>query len=548
MGRLFAVGSHAVLALFVGLGCAGASAASPTGPVDGLIVKFKDAPSHERVAALGATLRSAEDTRLRRVLQAARMTEVRARPAGRAAQHFSFGRQLAAAEAQALAERLRSQADVEWVELNERERLLQAVVAPNDVYYPFQAANDTGQWWLRPAGETAGGLPASWGAPNVQNAWQTERGRASAIVAVLDTGKTDHSELNGRLLPGYDFVSEVEYANDGNGRDPDPSDPGDWVSSTDITNNPSLFGTCLVQDSSWHGTIISGIVAANTNNTLGVAGVNWNGRVLPVRVAGKCGATVLDITDGMRWAAGLPVAGVPLNANPARIINISFGGSAACGRLYQDTIDELATRGVVVVAAAGNEQTTPTRPASCTGVIGVASLARDGLKAGYSNLGARVVISTVGGDPDVDDGVLTLVNTGSQSPAGESYGHVFGTSFSAPIVSGVISLMLSANPNLTAAQIISGLQSTARPHVQSNGLPQCSTVNAGVCVCTTSTCGAGVLDAERAVAYARSAPPPSGDSGGGALGWLWLTGLALGVAGVVRASGPRGAGRKGLAQ
>lgn len=546
MVGLKTVGSRAVLGASLMLGLAGGAVAQP---VDGLIVKFKDAPTHERLAALDAgRLRQAETGRLQRVLQAARMPEAVARPAGRAAQHFSYGRQLSTAEAQALADRLRSQPEVEWVEPNARERLLQSTVVPNDTYYAYFAPDDPGQWWLRPAGETLGQWPASWGAPGVQNAWSVETGRSSAVIAVLDTGKTDHSDLSGRYLQGHDFVSEAAYATDGNGRDTDPSDPGDWVTQSEIDTNP-LFDPlfCTAQDSSWHGTIISGIVAASTNNNLGVAGINRNGRVLPVRVAGKCGATVLDITDGMRWAAGLDVAGAPRNLNPARIINISFGGSAACGNLYQNTIDELATYGVVVVAAAGNEQGAVTRPASCSGVVGVAALARDGLKAGYSNLGARVVVSTVGGDPDVDDGILTLVNTGTQSPGAEGYANVFGSSFSAPIVSGVVSLMLSANPDLTLPQIISGLQVTARPHVQSANLSACSATNAGPCVCTTSTCGAGVLDAEQAVRYAAGAPSEN-NRGGGALGWAWLIGLAFGVLGVARASELGRARRKRLAR
>ncbi len=555
MGFSFAVVGRACAGLVGAVAAASAMAALPTPPVDGLIVKLKGAPAHERMAALSAAARSSETQRLQQVLQAARMTEVRMQPAGRAAQHFSFGRHLPVAEALALAERLRSQPEVEWVELNARERLLQAApVVPNDLYYDYRSPTDTGQWWLRPPGEALGGWPISSGAPGVQGAWAVTTGRASAVVAVLDTGTTNHPDLTGRFLTGYDFVSDVAYANDGNGRDPDPSDPGDWVSQAEADTDP-LYATCTVQDSSWHGTVISGVVAAATDNSVGVAGVNWNGRVLPVRVAGKCGASVLDITDGMRWAAGLHVNNVPDNANPARIVNISFGGSAPCGNLYQNTIDELASRGVVVVAAAGNEQGAVTRPASCSGVVGVAALARDGLKAGYSNFGPRVVISTLGGDPDVDDGIFTVSNDGTQSAATATYGSVYGTSFAAPIVSGVVSLMLSANPNLSVPQIISGLQVTARPHVQSTSTPFCSSNNSGACVCTTSTCGAGVLDAERAVRYAAGAPldPGRGDSGGGgggggALSWPWLIGLALGVAALARVSGSRRANRKRLAE
>lgn len=507
-------------------------------PVDGLIVKLKDAPAHERAAQLSESARAAHTERLHRLLQTERMTEARTRPAGRDAQHLNFGRRLSEAEARAMAERLRARPEVEWVEPNTRERLLQAAPTPNDVYFPYVSPTDLGQWWLRPDGETTGNQLPSFGAPGVQNAWALQTGQPTAVVAVLDTGITSHVDLAGRVLAGHDFVSDVEYANDGNGRDADPSDPGDWVSQADVTGNPALFGDCPVQPSSWHGTIISGIVAAATNNTIGVAGISWNGRVLPVRVAGKCGATVLDITDGMRWAAGLPVPGAPTNPNPARIVNVSFGGSAACGSLYQSTVDELASLGVVVVAAAGNEQGAVTRPASCSGVVGVAALARDGLKASYSNFGPQVTIATVGGDPGVDDGLLTLINTGTQAPGADGYGNVFGTSFATPVAAGVVNLMLSTNPQLSVAQVINGLRTTARPHVQSStGVPACSSSARAVCVCTTSTCGAGVLDADAAVRYAASPSSPSAprDDGGGALGPAWLLGLALAVAALARA-------------
>ncbi|MEO8153357.1 MAG: S8 family peptidase [Rhizobacter sp.] len=499
----------------------------------GLIVKFKNAVPHEQMAAATEQpARVAEDDRMRQVLRVARMSEVRMRPVGRAAQHLDFGRVLSPAEAAQLAAQLRAQPDVEWVVPNERERRLDVV--PNDPMY-LAGSGTTGQWWLHPV---SAALPNNQGVPGIQTAWATEKGNASAVVAVLDTGVAAHSELGGRLLPGYDFVSEVKYANDGGGRDTDPSDPGDWVDDNDL--NDPLFAGCMAQDSSWHGTVISGILAAATNNNIGIAGVNWNGRVLPVRVAGKCGASVADIIDGMRWAAGLAVPNATPNANPARVINISFGGSAACTQPYQEAIDELATHGVVVVAAAGNEMTSPTRPASCNGVIGVAALGRDGLKASYSNFGSKIVVSTVGGDPARDDGLLTLSNLGTQQPLGESYDRAYGTSFASPVVAGIVSLMLSANAKLTASQIVSGLQSTARPHVAPSGVLACSTSHPGSCACTTSTCGAGIADADRAVQFALKAPDLSGgssSSGGGALSWPWLVGLALGVWALSRSSG-----------
>jgi serine protease len=262
-----------------------------------------------------------------------------------------------------------------------------------------------------------------------------------------------------------------------------------------------------------------------------------------------------------------------VNPNPARVLNISFGGSAACNAAYQDVIDEVARIGVVVVAAAGNENGAVSRPANCRGVIGVAALNRDGFKASYSNFGAALAIATVGGDPrmvgnwgfDVgDDGLLTLGNDGVRGVGNAIYVRQAGTSFAAPVVAGVAGLMLGVNPSLTAAQINDGLQRSARPHVVSPTIAECSEQNPGRCICTTATCGAGILDAMAALQYAAdpaayvapnrvpevidnpevdaavalgadrpsnvTVPPastPSG-SGGGALGWPWL--LALGAA------------------
>jgi len=560
-------------------------------PVDGLIVKFKNAPAHERMAALSASVATAESTRVQRTLRSVGVGDAKRRPLGRSAHLVQTGRPLALEEAQRLADQLRAQPEVEWVVLNERERRLQ-VVEPNDPYF----AGTAGQWWLqRLGGSSANAIESRLrGVPDLQSAWSYDTGIpavASAVVAVLDSGITSHTDLSGRVLPGRDFVSEVEFANDGDGRDSDPSDPGDWVSVIDVADDPVLYQGCLIQGSSWHGTIISGMVAAATDNGTGVAGLNWDGRVLPVRVAGKCGATVADIVDGMRWAAGLAVVGAPINNNPARIINLSIGGSAACNEAYQDAIDELAvTRAAVLVAAAGNENGALTRPANCTGVVAVGALNRDGFKASYSNFGPQVVVSTVGGDPPGvgawgqwlgDDGLLTLLNLGAQEVGLEGYGNVAGTSFSAPIVSGAISLMLSVNPNLTVAQVIQGLRLSSRPHVTSTRIGICSDANPGRCICTATTCGAGMLDVREALLYAADpsgylapnwplvvidspevvaavalgadlppnrpiGPPPANDDGGGALGWAWLTGLALAV--LVLASGPRRARRKRLAQ
>lgn len=543
---------------------------------NGLIVRLKDAPTHETAQSLGTARASVE--RAMSVAKSAGVEGVsKTRPVGRDAQLLEFGRLLDATETAQLIAKMKARPEVAWVGANTREHRLQAV--PNDPFYGQQ-------WWLQPvSGSNANEISARLrGVPGFQSAWATTQGTAAAVVAVLDTGITAHPDIAGHVLPGYDFVFDPVYANDGDGQDADPSDPGDWVSADDQQDTAHFpASSCPVESSSWHGTEIAGVIGAATNNGLGVAGINWNAQILPVRVAGKCGADVADIIDGMRWAAGFHVAGAPDNpvANWARVINISFGAALDCdanSSLYQETVDELASVGVVVVAAAGNESAGAlTRPANCRGVIAVGAVNRDGFKATYSNFGGGVTLMAPGGDPDNegrwgallgDTGVLTLDNIGTTTPdTGAEYAFVFGSSFSAPITSGAISLMLSVNPNLTVPQIIAGLQASARPHVTAPKIGACSAANPGRCICTTATCGAGLLDAAEAVRYAQVVqagqvytppnwatvvldnadidnavalgqdldgavtPPPaqSDDGGGGALGAGWLAALAAAV-------------------
>ncbi|MDP1690957.1 MAG: S8 family peptidase [Burkholderiaceae bacterium] len=591
------------------------STAKPA-PVHGLIVQLHNAPSHVTLARERALTQSGsalprEAARWQRLVAELRSDSAvlgelpdwvhaapQRDPVGASAQLLRFARPLTAEQAERVAARLAASPEVAWVAANSRERR-QAIAgnAPNDRY--FAGAN--GQWWLHPVqGSNANAIEARLrGVPGFLSAWQSSTtGNAAAVVAVLDTGITCHPDLGnltadcigGAILPGYDFVADSRYANDGDGRDADPRDPGDWVSQADRNADPARFGDCEVESSSWHGSVIAGIVAAQTDNGIGAAAVNWNGRVLPVRVAGKCGADVADIVDGMRWAAGLTVckrsdrAGgcaefVPANRNPARIVNISFGGSAACSPAYQQAIDELRAApggGALVVAAAGNAWGTPSRPASCQRVIGVGALNRDGFKTNYSNFGAVLAISTVGGDDGdgtwgawlADSGVLSIGNSAATVPAdctlpgANCYFYHYGTSFSAPIVAGTVSLMLSVNPTLSVSQIEQGLARSARPHVTSSvsGFGICSDSNTGRCLCTTSTCGAGILDATQALYYAadpagyvnlrsadvidtlelraavasgqdrpaNSTPAPAvAGAGGGAMGSAWLFALSV---------------------
>jgi serine protease len=329
------------------------------------------------------------------------------------------------------------------------------------------------------------------------------------------------------MVSDWDAAAGRGDANDGDGRDADAHDPGDWVSAADRSADPARYGACEEAPSSWHGTAVMGLIAAHSDNGLGVAGIDWAARLLPVRVAGKCGATVRDIVDGLRWAAGLrvcqqfadsqdPDSGcaewAPLNQHPARIVNLSYGGEADCNAEYQDAIDELWSLGIVVVAAGGNTHAAPTRPANCRHVVGVAALNRDGFKSHYSAFGSALRIATVGGDDAganwgtllADSGLLGLDNFGSQGPGSTGYSPRFGTSFATPVVSGTLALMLALDPALSAEQLVEGLGASSRPHVRAPLMGDCGPAHPGRCSCTASTCGAGILDAPQALAYAQA--------------------------------------------
>ena len=183
------------------------------------------------------------------------------------------------------------------VEYAEPDRILRHTAIPDDPQYPYQ-------WHYFD----------TWGI-NAPGAWDITTGSSNVVVAVINTGITNHADLIGRTLPGYDFIKDTLVANDGNGRDSDPSDPGDWITASDASG---YFIGCDVSDSSWHGTHVAGTIGAATNSLgIGVARASTGCPKSCVRVLGKCGGYDSDIIDGMRWAAGLSV-GVPANPNPAR--------------------------------------------------------------------------------------------------------------------------------------------------------------------------------------------------------------------------------------
>lgn len=453
---------------------------------------------------------------------------------------------VAAAQQAALLARLALDPDVEWAEVD--LRLHRASSVPDDLLF---AANPlpsppqhpaVGQWFLRaPTAEAPAAIDAV-------AAWARTRGNPDLVVAVLDTGvRFDHPDLAGKLLPGHDFVSDPATANDGDGRDADASDPGDYLLARDLGTPAFPFDDCGTQPqfSSWHGTQVAGLIAAATDNATGVAGAGWNLRVLPVRVLGKCGGRESDIAAAIRWAAGLEVPGEPSNPHPARVINLSLGAQAPCSPLFADAIAAARAAGAVVVAAAGNQGVAVNRPANCPGVVAVAGVRHVGTKVGYSSLGPEVALAAPAGNCVNLAGpclypLVTTSNTGSTVPAAPSYtgsgnDATIGTSFAAPLAAAAAGLMLSVQPGLSPDELAHRLRSSSRafPAAADPGVPDCrvptgfSAVEQLECRCTTNTCGAGLLDVGAAVARAAEPLPAAGGGGGGSVGFGWALGLAL---------------------
>lgn len=341
------------------------------------------------------------------------------------------------------------------------------------------------QWnMLGPGSGFSGGVDAA-------NAWTFTTGSHQTVVAVLDTGVNPHPEFANRLVQGFDFVSDPVASNDGDGRDPDASDPGDWEWS----------GECMAgspaKSSSWHGTHVAGIVAASGGNGFGVAGISWSTRIQPVRVLGKCGGRVSDIIDGITWASGLPVPGVPINPTPAQVINLSLGGysPSGCSLAYQSTINKAVGQGVLVVVAAGNQSQNAAlyTPANCEGILTVMAVGPLGALASYTNYGFVSDISAPGGDMSLYGeigGIYSTVSTGPTVPTGYTFEWQQGTSMAAPHVSGIAALALAVNPNLSGAELVFLLQFAAAP------FPAASLCN------SLNICGAGIASASGGILYA----------------------------------------------
>lgn len=391
---------------------------------------------------------------------------------------LALPRRMTRAEADAIARLLEKHPDVQFASPNGRYFIQQT---PNDPSYGPQQWNFKGP---------PGGL-------NLPGAWDVTTGSNDVVIAVIDNGVLAHSELSARLLPGYDFISDPATANDGDGRDGFPTDPGDWVTQAEVDAG-GQFAMCQedVGNSSWHGTHVAGTIGAASNNGVGVAGVNWGSPILPIRALGKCGGARPDILAGVLWAAGMPVPGVATNPNPTKIINLSIAAREPCDPQWQAVIDSIRVTfpQTVFIAAAGNksENASNASPASCNHVIAVAATTRQGALAAYSNTGGPVAISAPGGD--AASGVYSTGDQGTQAPLNDNtYKYQVGTSQAAPHVAGIVSLMRSVKPLLRPGEIKTMLRTTARPFPTGTGND-----------CTTALCGAGIVDGARAVSAAKT--------------------------------------------
>ncbi|HAM46042.1 MAG TPA: peptidase S8 [Propionibacteriaceae bacterium] len=370
------------------------------------------------------------------------------------------------------------QAEQMSAQAEERATVLSAEVSrtahattTNDTYY-------SSLWNINNQASSTYGVKA-------ENAWSTSRG-AGAVIGVIDTGITTHSDVKANVITGYDFVSygatspyKEDNGGDGNGWDSNPTDEGDWYPTS-----PTEYVR-----SSWHGTHVAGTAAAIVGNAKGVAGVAPSAFIEPIRVLGWTGGRESDIIAGINWGAGIHVPGVPDNKHPADVLNLSLGGSGTCSSSMQSAINAAVNAGTAVVVAAGNGDEDGNAlpidgqfPANCNNVIRVTATNSSGAKSSWSNYGTASFPATVAA-PGV--GIYSTVNNGAQGPTTEGYGSMDGTSMAAPHVSGILALLRSADARLTPAQLKTMLTTNT------------TAVSGG---CSTTYCGAGIANAAAAIA------------------------------------------------
>jgi serine protease len=342
-----------------------------------------------------------------------------------------------------------------------------ATVPANDLYFPLQ-------WYLN--GKNGVSMPT---------AWKYSKGDGYKVVAVIDTGIRAHQQIDKALtrnadgsIYGYDFVSELANAADGDGEDSNPNDEGD-----------SSGGN------SFHGTHVAGIIAAE-HDFLGSAGIAPNVKLLPIRALGKDGGTISDLVKAVNWAAGVKIAGIPQNKFPVSVINLSLGAKevVSCTGGYASIFDAAIAKGITVIAAAGNEsRASLSFPGNCNGVITVVATQALGDRATYSNFGSGTLLSAPGGEfnigstesPDSRGGIISSWVDAANLP---SYRLSEGTSMATPVVSGIVALMYSMQPNITPARVRAILQDSVRPFAPTSN---CAIIGG---------CGAGIINAQLALA------------------------------------------------
>ncbi len=314
-------------------------------------------------------------------------------------------------------------------------------------------------------------------------AWDVTIGSPTGVVAVVDTGiRSDHPDLAGRLVAGFDFISDPARANDGDGIDPDPFDPGDRPREP--------------ERGSFHGTHVAGTIAAATDNLAGVAGVTWRTGVMPLRVLGIGGGSVFDVAQAIRYAAGLPNVAGRVPDERVRVINLSLTTSGN-DPILASAVAAAVERGVLVVAAAGNTGSDGfVSPAGFAGVLAVAATDRLGAPARYSSFGAGVDLAAPGGDTRRDrdgdglpDGILSTL-----APGVLDYGLMQGTSMASAAVSGAAALLLGVPGGASARLLREVLLASA----DDRGAPG-----------RDDRYGAGLLDADAAVRLLAGLPPSS---------------------------------------
>jgi serine protease len=424
------------------------SSIAPDTSTDRFIIRYKTG-SAERVSTTAA------QSKLDRLASAFPARAHHLRRMGIGSDVVTTERKLNAKEAKAFMRAIASDPNVEYVE---PDTVMTVSMAPNDPEY-------SKQWGLtsnQKPGVTTAGIRA-------EGAWDVANG-SGVVIAVVDNGVTSHSDLNANILPGYDFTS---------------SNRGGTGMNPGITTEKN----CSVV---WHGTHVAGIAAALTNNGVGIAGVAPGAKVVPVRVLNACGTGYTsDIADGITWAAGGTVPGVPVNPYPAKIINVSLGGLGMCETTFQKAIDYAISQGSMVAAAAGNNSVDASNyePANCRGTVSVGGINRPGGRWVDSDFGATVDVAAPA------DSIWSSYNNGTSAPGSESYGYMSGTSMATPAVSGVMALAQSVAPRpLTPAEMRTLLMQNVQPFPGSG---------------PDQPIGSGIVDAYATVIAARSGKIPA---------------------------------------